>query len=250
MPNLAVLIDAENVSPQIAEGLFREIAKLGYASVRRIYGDFTGTRLNGWSDVLPEHAIMPHQNCAQANGKNAADIALVVDAMDLLHSNRFDAFCLVSSDSDFTRLALRMREHGTDVYGFGQKNASDSFRRACKQFVPTEKLIGTKPVAVTTPAPKPAAAPKPKTSAPATKSPKDAEGLIRAALAKVTPDDKGWCVLGAVGSHIIWPDPVRKYKAYGCAQLKKLVEQLPAAFEMRATSGTPANIRLRASSAP
>src|SRR5436190_22507032 len=118
-PRLAVLIDADNTSARIASGLFSEIAKIGEASVRRIYGDFSGTRLKGWADVLSAHAIMAHQNFANTTGKNASDIALVIDAMDLLHSGLFDGFCLVSSDSDFTRLAARIREQGLDVYGFG-----------------------------------------------------------------------------------------------------------------------------------
>lgn len=120
---LAVLIDADNASPKIAAGLFEEIATIGEASVRRIYGDFSGTRLRGWSELLSAHAIMPHQNFAGTVGKNASDIALVIDAMDLLHTGRFDAFCLVSSDSDFTRLAARIREQGVDVYGFGEARA-------------------------------------------------------------------------------------------------------------------------------
>ena len=109
-PRLAVLIDADNTSSKIANGLFEEIAKLGEASVRRIYGDFSGTRSKGWTDILAKHAIIPQQQFAYTTGKNASDITLVIDAMDLLHSGRFDGFCLVSSDSDFTRLAARIRE--------------------------------------------------------------------------------------------------------------------------------------------
>src|SRR5438105_13689022 len=106
---LAILIDADNTSPRIAAGLFEEVAKIGEASVRRIYGDFSGTRLKSWADILSKHAIVPQQNFANTIGKNASDIALVIDAMDLLLSGRFDGFCLVSSDSDFTRLAARIR---------------------------------------------------------------------------------------------------------------------------------------------
>jgi hypothetical protein len=107
---LAILIDADNASPRMVAGLFEEAAAIGEASVRRIYGDFSGTRLKGWAEVLSTYAIIPHQNFANTAGKNASDIALVIDAMDLLHTGRFDAFCLVSSDSDFTRLAARIRE--------------------------------------------------------------------------------------------------------------------------------------------
>ena len=122
---LAVLIDADNAPPQIASGLFEEVAKLGEASVRRIYGDFSGTRLKAWADHLAAHAIIPQQNFANTPGKNASDIALVIDAMDLLHSGRFDGFCLVSSDSDFTRLAARIREQGLNVYGFGERKTPE-----------------------------------------------------------------------------------------------------------------------------
>ena len=131
-PRLAVLIDADNASPRIAGGLFEEIAKIGEASVRRIYGDFSGSQLRPWAKILSTHAIMPQQNFAYTPGKNASDIALVIDAMDLLHSGRFEGFCLVSSDSDFTRLAARIREQGVDVYGFGEQKTPESFRQACR----------------------------------------------------------------------------------------------------------------------
>src|SRR6187399_3059876 len=140
-PRLAVLIDADNTSAKIANGLFEEIAKLGEASVRRIYGDFSSTRSKGWTDILAKHAIIPQQQFAYTTGKNASDITLVIDAMDLLHSGRFDGFCLVSSDSDFTRLAARIREQGVDVFGFGEQKTPESFRQACRRFVYTENLL-------------------------------------------------------------------------------------------------------------
>jgi len=138
---LAVLIDADNASAMIADGLFEEIAKIGEASVRRIYGDFSGTRSKAWADILSKHAIIPHQQFAYTTGKNASDITLVIDAMDLLHSGRFDGFCLVSSDSDFTRLAARIREEGVDVFGFGEQKTPESFRQACRRFIYTENLL-------------------------------------------------------------------------------------------------------------
>ena len=140
-PRLAVLIDADNASAKIVDGLFEEIAKIGEASVRRIYGDFSSPRSKGWADILAKHAIMPQQQFAYTTGKNASDIALVIDAMDLLHSGRFDGFCLVSSDSDFTRLASRIREQGIDVFGFGEQKTPESFRQACRRFIYTENLL-------------------------------------------------------------------------------------------------------------
>ena len=140
-PRLAVLIDADNASAKIADGLFEEIAKIGEASVRRIYGDFSNPRSKAWADTLSKHAIIPQQQFAYTSGKNASDITLVIDAMDLLHSGRFDGFCLVSSDSDFTRLAARIREQGVDVFGFGEQKTPESFRQACRRFVYTENLL-------------------------------------------------------------------------------------------------------------
>lgn len=140
---LAVLIDADNATPQITAGLFEEIAKIGEASVRRISGDFTGTRLRGWAEIAPLYACLPHQNFANTVGKNASDIALVIGAMNLLHSGQFDDFCLVSSDGDFTRLAARIREQGIDVFGFGENKAPASFRQACKRFIYTKNLTSS-----------------------------------------------------------------------------------------------------------
>src|SRR5512139_4005948 len=137
----AVLIDADNTSSRIVDGLFEEIARFGEASVRRIYGDFSSPRLKSWTEVLQKHAIDPYQQFAYTSGKNASDIALVIDAMDLLHSGRFDGFCLVSSDSDFTRLAARIREQGIDVFGFGEQKTPESFRQACRRVVYTENLL-------------------------------------------------------------------------------------------------------------
>src|SRR6201995_3991307 len=137
---LAILIDADNTSPRIVAGLFEEIAKFGEASVRRIYGDFSNQRLKSWTDILQKYAIDPFQQFAYTSGKSASDIALVIDAMDLLHSGRFDGFCLVSSDSDFTRLASRLREQGADVYGFGEQKTPESFRPAGRRFIYTENL--------------------------------------------------------------------------------------------------------------
>ena len=119
----------------------RRSRSFGEASVRRIYGDFSSSRLKSWTEVLQKHAIDPYQQFAYTSGKNASDIALVIDAMDLLHSGRFDGFCLVSSDSDFTRLASRLREEGADVYGFGAQKTPESFRQACRRFIYTENLL-------------------------------------------------------------------------------------------------------------
>src|SRR5690349_20586169 len=190
-PRLAVLIDADNTSAKIVDGLFEEIAKLGEASVRRIYGDFSNPRSKGWTDVLAKHAIIPQQQFAYTTGKNASDITLVIDAMDLLHSGRFDGFCLVSSDSDFTRLASRIREQGVDVYGFGEQKTPESFRQACRRFIFTENLLPES----SAPDQLPKAEKKPLQPSSA------AIPLLQRVIAHMDSED-GWVHLGEVGKRI------------------------------------------------
>lgn len=147
-PRLAVLIDADNtfnVIPLI-DALFEEISKFGDASVRRIYGDWTQSQLSRWKEILPKHAIQPIQQYANTKGKNATDSALIIDAMDLLYTAPLDGVCIVSSDSDFTRLAIRFRESGKLVYGFGEQKTPESLRAACNQFVYIEILSQNKVV--------------------------------------------------------------------------------------------------------
>ncbi len=211
-PRLAVLIDADNTSARVAEGLFLEIAKLGEASVRRIYGDFAAPTMKGWAEVLPRHAIVPHQNFAYTQGKNSADIALVIDAMDLLHSGRFDGFCLVSSDSDFTRLASRVREEGLDAYGFGQRKTPEAFRQACKRFFFTENLL-PEPAIISGFAP-----------APPKDNPADAVPLIRTAMAELEDDD-GWIALGQLGTQLSKIAPDFDTRTYGASKLSTLIDK-------------------------
>lgn len=228
-PRLAVLIDADNTSARIAPGLFEEIAKIGEASVRRIYGDFSGTRLQSWTGILSTHAILPHQNFAYTVGKNASDIALVIDAMDLLHSGRFDGFCLVSSDSDFTRLAARIREQGVDVYGFGAQKTPQSFVRACLKFVYTENLLPGAPAPDRPEQPdaRPATAIKPLSAA---------TRLIRTAI-KQLEDEDGWVSLGAVGKRLPILASDFDPRSYGQGKLVGLVEK-SGAFEVRRDAGS------------
>lgn len=233
-PRLAVLIDADNASPRIAAGLFEEIAKIGEASVRRIYGDFSGSHLKGWAEVLSTHAIMPHQNFAYTSGKNASDIALVIDAMDLLHSGRFDGFCLVSSDSDFTRLAARIREQGVDVYGFGEQKTPQSFRQACRRFIYTENLLPDAP-----------AADEPETAdtrQPPVKRPVAiAIPLIRTAISQLDDDD-GWVSLGGIGNRLAILASDFDPRTFGFAKLSTLVEKT-GAFEVRRVEGRQTQVR-------
>jgi len=213
-PRLAVLIDADNAPARIVEGLFEEIAKLGEASVRRIYGDFSGTRSKPWADVLARYAIIPQQQFAYTTGKNASDIALVIDAMDLLHSRRFDGFCLVSSDSDFTRLAARIREEGTDVFGFGEQKTPESFRQACRRFIYTENLLPLPP---------------PVEGVPTSSKPLEPLSHARTILTRVMADmdsDGGWVSLGPLGSQLGNLTSDFDPRNYGVSKLSDLVRKI------------------------
>lgn len=236
-PRLAVLIDADNASSRIATRLFEEIAKIGEASVRRIYGDFSGTRLKAWAEVLSTHAIRAQQNFAYTTGKNASDIALVIDAMDLLHTGRFDGFCLVSSDSDFTGLASRIREQGIDVYGFGEQKTPESFRQACRRFIYTENLL---PEAPTVEEPE-RADQRPATSK---QAPSAATPLIRKAISQLD-DEGGWVPLGRVGQRLAELASDFDPRTYGQAKLSDLVEKA-GFFESRRTESGHVQIRLKA----
>src|SRR5688572_17227884 len=165
-PRLAVLIDADNAQPSVIEGLLGEVAKYGVASVKRIYGDFTSTRMTQWKQALLKHSINPVQQFAYTSGKNATDSSLIIDAMDLMYTRRFDGVCLVSSDSDFTRLAQRLREEGLTVYGFGERKTPDAFVQACDKFIYVEVLRSEVPAP-----PPPPAKPAKKSAKPVAKKP-------------------------------------------------------------------------------
>ncbi|GGC75215.1 NYN domain-containing protein [Chelatococcus reniformis] len=217
LPRFAVLIDADNTSPRIVAGLFEEIAKFGEASVRRIYGDFSGQRLKSWADILPRYAIDPYQQFAYTTGKNASDIALVIDAMDLLHSGRFNGFCLVSSDSDFTRLASRLREEGADVYGFGERKTPESFRQACRRFIYTENLL---PEAL-------ASASDEGSPVKALQAPGTAVPVLNKAIAEMETED-GWVSLRAVGQRLANIASDFDPRTYGYRKLSDLVRNTEA----------------------
>src|SRR5215475_1625121 len=241
---LAILIDADNTSPRIAAGLFEEVAKFGEASVRRIYGDFSGQRLKSWADILQKYAIDPYQQFAYTSGKNASDIALVIDAMDLLHSGRLDGFCLVSSDSDFTRLASRLREQGADVYGFGEQKTPESFRQACRKFIYTENLL---PDTQTDEGPPRRALEPPSAAIP----------ILNKAVAQMETED-GWVGLGVVGQCLANIVSDFDSRTYGYRKLSDLVRKTGAfdieqpegrTMRIRAKPKPPAKIRSKATAA-
>ena len=215
---LALLIDGDNASPKIVVGLMAEIANYGVASVKRIYGDWTGPNLRGWKECLLEHSIQPVQQFAYTTGKNATDGAMIIDAVDLLYTGRFSGFCIVSSDSDFARLAARIREQGVTVYGFGERKTPRPFITACDKFVYFDVLNASGE-------PKETAAPK----AAAKTSPGKA-ALDRAALdmlmkaVTASADEDGRANLGRVGAHLAKQSPDFDPRNYGFPRLSNLVE--------------------------
>ncbi len=211
---LAVLIDADNAQPAAIEALLDEVAKYGTAHVKRAYGDWTGPRLKGWKEHLLAQSIQPIQQFAYTSGKNATDAALVIDAMDLLYSGRFDGFCIVSSDSDFTRLAARIRESGLTVYGFGERKTPKPFVSACDKFIYIENLTETPTAA-------PLAAP-PRTTAGKLKGDADLVNLLRNAV-EAASDDDGWAALASVGTIITKQRPDFDSRTYGFAKLSDLM---------------------------
>lgn len=230
---LAVLIDADNAPADIIDRLLEEVAKYGIASVKRIYGDWSHG-LSKWKAALLPHAIIPVQQFAYTKGKNATDMALVIDAMDLLYSGNFDGFCIVSSDSDFTRLASRLRESGLTVYGFGEKKTPEAFRKACDKFIYTEifrpekqRQEKEKNSGKNTPA----AAP-------------DALSLLKRAV-RENADDLGWANLGPIGSYISKINPDFDSRLYGYGKLSDLIKSFDI-FEHR-TDNNQLQVRRRKS---
>ncbi len=211
---LAVLIDADNASSAIISGLLGEVAKYGTASVKRIYGDWTNTQLGKWKDELLKHSIQPVQQFSYTKGKNATDSAMIIDAMDLLYTRRFEGFCLVTSDSDFTRLAARIREEGVTVLGFGEKKTPEPFVAACDKFVYTELL--------TTSDDKPAVGAR-KTESELRKD-KKLIRLLGQAIDATTGDESDWTNLGQIGSHLVKQSPDFDSRNYGYAKLSGLIE--------------------------
>ena len=205
---LAVLIDADNAQATSCPELLAEISKFGVASVKRAYGDWTTTSLRGWKSHLHKHAIQPIQQFSYTQGKNSTDSSLIIDAMDLLHEGRLDGFCLISSDSDFTRLATRIRESGLVVYGFGEEKTPESFVAACDKFIYTEVLRKSE-----------------NTKRKDESSNPELKRIIVSAVNAVSKDD-GWSALSAVGAYITKNTPSFDPRSYGYEKLGKLVRSL------------------------
>lgn len=253
-PRLAVLIDADNTFKVVGiiDELFEEISKFGDASVRRIYGDWTQNQLNRWKEILPKHAIQPIQQYANTKGKNATDSALIIDAMDLLYTAPLDGFCIVSSDSDFTRLAIRFRESGKLVYGFGEEKTPESLMAACNQFIYIEILSQNKIVDIATADSKETATPSDKfKTSPEIKPAKTATSessnnlaapgikknskelamdaklvtLIRSAIEALSDDD-GFAHMGEVKKHIVKNFSAFDSRNYGYGKFSDLIKTI------------------------
>ena len=219
---LALLIDGDNASPKIIGGLLAEIANYGTASVKRIYGDWTKPNLNGWKECLLEHSIQPVQQFAYTTGKNATDGAMIIDAMDLLYTGRFSGFCIVSSDSDFARLAARIREQGVTVYGFGERKTPRPFITACDKFVYFDVLnaAGEQKETEAVAAPKTAAAKPAQAKAALDRAALDM--LAKAVTASA--DEDGRANLARVGAHLAKQAPDFDARNFGFPRLSDLVE--------------------------
>jgi hypothetical protein len=230
---LAVLIDADNAQAAVIEGLLAEIARFGEATVKRIYGDFTASTSASWKKVLQTYAIKPVQQFAYTTGKNATDSTLIIDAMDLLYTRKFDGFCLVTSDSDFTGLAMRIREEGLTVLGFGEQKTPAAFKSACHKFIFTEVL---RPASREESA---AVASKVESSQPAAKAPIAQETakpqlefpkkFVLDALEQ-SSDEEGWAQLGTFGSYLTKLQPDFDSRLYGFKKLSALVKARPDLF--------------------
>ena len=230
---LAVLIDADNTQPSIIDSLLEEIANYGIATVKRIYGDWTGTRLKGWKDVLLEHALQPMQQFAYTKGKNATDSAMIIDAMDLLYTDTMDGFCVVSSDSDFTKLSARIREAGLTVYGFGERKTPSAFVAACDKFIYLDILRKTDDRGE-------AEQPTRRMPSQQLKSDTRLVTLLRNAT-EDSADETGWANLGTVGQNVANKSPDFDPRNYGYKKLGDLVRAIDLfAIDERGSASSPA----------
>jgi len=221
---LAVLIDGDNAQPAAIQGLLDEIAKYGVASVKRIYGDWTSPSMTSWKEKLLTYSIQPIQQFPYTTGKNATDSAMIIDAMDLLHSEKFDGFCLVSSDSDFTRLATRIREASLIVYGFGEGKTPEPFRRACDLFIltenlrqPAEEVTDEKEAGILLPAIQPR-------STNQLKGDTHLVSLLRKSVDD-SADESGWANLANVGATILKKQSDFDSRSYGYKKFSDLIRK-------------------------
>lgn len=236
-PRLAVLIDADNIPYRLINGILEEIAKYGVPTFKRIYADWTKPHVSGWKSVLLDHAITPVQQYSYTTGKNSSDSALIIDAMDILYTGRVDGFCVVSSDSDFTRLATRLREAGMKVYGMGEQKTPSAFRAACDKFIYIEILEkeedGPKQIKLSE---------LRKKEKVISKADKTLVSLITSSINDIT-DENGWAFLGELGSMLLKKRPDFDPRNYGYAKLLPLIKSLNK-FEIDERESGRKNVKL------
>lgn len=230
-PLLAVLIDADNVPAKYARAILKEVTSYGEPGLRRVYGDWSSQQLSGWTRTAQELGLVQHQQTANTKGKNASDIGLVIDAMDILHAGHFNGFVLVSSDSDFTRLASRIREQGLTVIGIGEAKAPDALKNACNRFVAIENIYQSTEDA-------PQSAPAPRMDIQTMTA---ARGLIFEAMEKIDLDDE-WYPLGRIGQQIQADKPDFDTRSYGKKKLSDLIKELKV-FETKSGPGNQLLVR-------
>ena len=221
---IAMLIDGDNAQPSLIEYMLAETSKYGLVTIRRIYGDWTASNMSGWKDKLQTNAIQPIQQFRYTTGKNATDSAMIIDAMDILYSGGMDAFCLVSSDSDYTRLATRIREKGAFVIGIGKKMTPRAFVNACDVFVYTENLIPEDSKAQSKT--------KKKSKSDEEHATADPVPLLKNAI-DIAAQDDGWAFLGTLGHHLRQLDPGFDSRTYGYKQLSLLIRAYPKHFDLK-----------------
>jgi len=226
--NLAVLIDADNVPYSNIKGMLDEIAKIGVPTIKRIYGDWTKPTVSGWKQPLLEHAITPIQQYSYTTGKNATDSAMIIDAMDILHDGKVDGFCLVSSDSDFTRLAVRLRESGMQVIGIGERKTPSPFIVACDKFIYIEIIGDSDDTQEADSTASTAKKQKEKNIEPVNKK---LINLLKSTVRDLADDD-GWAYLGDIGNLIIKKRPDFDPRNYGFSKLAALVKAQKKVFDI------------------
>ncbi|EAQ03727.1 hypothetical protein OB2597_10806 [Pseudooceanicola batsensis HTCC2597] len=228
-PLYAVLIDADNIPARFAQAILKEITSFGEPALRRVYGDWGAERLRPWTEQVRELGLVAHQETANTKGKNASDIGLVIDAMDILHTGRFDGFVLVSSDSDFTALANRVREQGLDVIGIGESKAPESLRNVCNRFILIENIVEEP------------AGQKDKAKPADKMKPVEAQPLILRAMDKIDTDDE-WVTMGQLGQYLTAESPDFDTRSYGKRKLSDLVADLKV-LETRRGPGNQLMVR-------
>lgn len=229
---LAILIDADNAQPAIMEGLQEEVAKYGIASIKRIYGDWSSDSMRGWKSILLDYSLQPVQQYPYTRGKNATDMAMIIDAMDILYQSKMDGFCLISSDSDFTPLAQRVRQEGLVVFGFGEEKTPKAFVRACDRFIYNDVLRKDDSKAESAPS-------RRRLTANELKQDAKLVGLIRNSLEDAA-DDNGWASLGMVGQKIANAVPDFDPRNYGYKKLGELIRAMQLfEFDERSMENNP-----------